>query len=69
MIKIMDDKKIKALLGKLRQPIHINYIATYILRDTMENTIEVINNLIEEGVVEESKYAKNYYGVKPQENN
>jgi hypothetical protein len=69
MIKIMDDKKIKALLGKLRQPIHINYIATYILRDTMENTIEVINNLIEEGVVEESKYAKNYYGVKSQKNN
>ena len=65
MIKIMEDKKIKALLGKLRQPIHISYISTHILRDTMENTLEVINNLIEEGVVEESKYAKNYYGVKP----
>ena len=35
----------------------------------MENTLEIINNLIEQGVVEESKYAKNYYGVKSQENN
>ena len=65
----MEDKKIKALLGKLRQTIHINYISTYILRDSMENTLEIINNLIEQGVVEESKYAKNYYGVKSQENN
>lgn len=65
----MDDKKIKALLGKLRQPIHINYISTYILRDSMENTLEIINNLIEEGVVEESKYAKYYYNVKTPENN
>jgi hypothetical protein len=65
----MEDKKIKALLGKLRQPIHISYISTHIVRDTMENTLKIINDLIEQGVVEESKYAKDYYGVKPQEKN
>jgi hypothetical protein len=35
----------------------------------MENTLEIINDLIEKGVVEESKYAKDYYGVKSQEKN
>jgi hypothetical protein len=60
----MDSKTTKTLLGKLRQPIHIDYISSYILRDTIENTLKIINNLIEEGVVEESKYAKNYYVVK-----
>jgi hypothetical protein len=65
----MEDKKIKALLGKLRQPIHISYISTHIVRDTMENTLKIINDLIEQGVVEESKYAKDYYGVKSQEKN
>jgi hypothetical protein len=60
----MDNKTTKTLLGKLRQPIHIDYISSYILRDTMENTLKIINHLIEEGVVEESKYAKNYYVVK-----
>jgi hypothetical protein len=60
----MDSKTNKTLLGKLRQPIHIDYISSYILRDTMENTLKVINTLVEEGVVEESKYAKNYYVVK-----
>jgi hypothetical protein len=65
----MEDKKIKALLGKLRQPIHISYISTHIVRDSMENTLEIINDLIEKGVVEESKYAKDYYGVKSQEKN
>jgi hypothetical protein len=60
----MEETKIKDLLGKLRQPIHINYISTYILCDTMENTLKVINNLIEEGIVEESDYSQNYYVIK-----
>jgi hypothetical protein len=60
----MEETKIKDLLGKLRQPIHINYISTYILCDTMENTLKVINNLIEEGIVEESDYSQNYYIIK-----
>ena len=64
----MDDKKTKALLAKLRQPIHIDYISSYILRESKENALKIINNLIEQGVVEESKYAENYYVVRNLQN-
>ena len=60
----MDDKKIKALLGKLRQPIHISYISKYILKESIENTMNLITKLVESDVIEESKYAKDYYVVK-----
>jgi hypothetical protein len=60
----MDNNQTKTLLGKLRQPIHIDYISKYILRDSMENTLKIINSLIEQNIIEESKYAKDYYVVK-----
>ncbi len=60
----MEEKVIKNLLGKLRQPIHIDYISKYILKESMENTMKTINKLVEDNVIEESKYAKNYYVVK-----
>lgn len=60
----MEEKTIKNLLGKLRQPIHIDYISKYILRQSMDETVNLINKLVEENIIEESKYAKNYYVVK-----
>jgi hypothetical protein len=60
----MEEKLKKTLLGKLRQPIHIEYISNYIVKKSMEETMNIINKLIEDGVSEESKYAKNYYVVK-----
>jgi hypothetical protein len=60
----MEEKLKKTLLGKLRQPIHIEYISNYIVKKSMEETMRIINKLIEDGVIEESKYAKNYYVVK-----
>jgi len=60
----MEEKVIKTLLGKLRQPIHIDYISKYILRESMENTMKTINKLVEDNIIEESKYAKDYYVVK-----
>jgi hypothetical protein len=30
----------------------------------MDDTINLINKLVEENIIEESKYAKNYYVVK-----
>lgn len=54
----------KLLLGKLRQPIHISYIANYILKEDIRKTQEIINLLIDEDVIEESKYAKEYYVIK-----
>ena len=60
----MEEKVIKNLLGKLRQPIHIDYISKYILKESIENTMNLINKLVEDNVIEESKYAKDYYVVK-----
>lgn len=60
----MDDKQTKTLLGKLRQPIHIDYIARYILKESVGETRKVLDKLIQEQVIEESKYAKDYYVVK-----
>lgn len=60
----MEEKIIKNLLGKLRQPIHVDYISNYILKESMEHTMNLITKLVEDNVIEESKYAKDYYVVK-----
>jgi hypothetical protein len=61
---MMDNKLQKQLLAKLRQPLHISYIANYILKEDMLKTKKIINFLIEQDVIEESKYAKEYYVIK-----
>ena len=60
----MDTKITKTLLSKLRQPIHIDYISKYILRIPEDETRVVLNKLMEENVIEESNYAKDYYVIK-----
>jgi hypothetical protein len=60
----MDIKSSKTLLSKLRQPIHIEYIAKYILKVSEDDARIELNKLIEENVIEESKYAKDYYVIK-----
>lgn len=60
----MDTKSTKTLLSKLRQPIHIDYIAKYILKVSEDDARIELNKLIEENVIEESKYAKDYYVIK-----
>ena len=60
----MDTKSTKTLLSKLRQPIHIDYISKYILRIPEDDTRVVLNKLINENVIEESTYAKDYYVIK-----
>jgi len=60
----MEEKATKTLMGKLRQPIHIDYISKYILKESMEETKDIINKLVEDNIIEESKYAKDYYVVK-----
>jgi phosphoribosyl-ATP pyrophosphohydrolase len=53
----MDDKTKKLLNTKLRQPVHISYISKYILKLTEKETKEILDKLIEEGVIEESPLA------------
>jgi len=60
----MDDKTKKLLNTKLRQPVHISYISKYILKMTEKETKEILNKLIDEGVIEESQLAPGYYGNK-----
>jgi len=57
----MDDKTKKLLNSKLRQPVHISYISKYILKMTEKKTKKVLDKLIDEGVIEESPLASNYY--------
>ena len=51
-------------MSKLRQPIHINYIASHILRVPESEARTILNKLKEDGIIEESKYANDYYVVK-----
>jgi hypothetical protein len=60
----MEKEAEKILISKLRQPIHIDYISQYILKLPMDKTKEIINKLIEDGVVEESGYDKDYFVIK-----
>lgn len=60
----MTPRQEKTFLNKLRQPIHISYISKYILKQDMKETKEVLQKYINEGIIEESGIAKEYYGVK-----
>ena len=54
------------LAPKMRRPIHITYLAKYILKKTIEETQEVINRGVEQGIFEEVKF-NGYYKLKHQE--
>jgi len=54
------------LLAKLRQPVHISFISTHIFKKDINETKEIINELIKDEIVEESSYAKDYYVLKNQ---
>jgi hypothetical protein len=62
--KEMTPNQEKGFLNKLRQPIHINYISTYILKVDMDETKEILQKYLDEGIIEESKISNGYYGVK-----
>jgi len=60
----MEKTQANLLLAKLRQPIHINYVSKYILKESIEQTKVILNKLIDDGVVEEYVNTKDYYVVK-----
>ena len=61
---MVDEKLIKLLSNKLRQPIHIDYISRYIIQKPIEETIQIIDKLVSQNILEESKYGKDYYVTK-----
>ena len=60
----MTPRQEKEFLNKLRQPIHISYISKYLLKTDMKETKEILKKYISEGIIEESKIADGYYGLK-----
>ena len=58
------EKTLKILEAKLRLPIHINYISEHILKKDLEETRTIINNLVLDGFIVESKTSKEYYSIK-----
>ena len=56
----------KVIEGKLRRPVHISYISRYILKLDESETRNIMNKLIESNIIEESKYASDYYVLKNQ---
>ena len=54
----------QTLISKLRRPVHITFIAQHLTKTTVEQTRIYLNELIEQGLVEESQYGKDYYVVK-----
>jgi len=49
------------LLGKLRSPIHINFIAKYILKKNLSETREILKDYMDRGLIRESNLAKDYF--------
>ena len=49
------------LLSKLESPIHISYISDYIFKLPLDISQNKIYELMEQGLIEESKYGKGYY--------
>lgn len=57
----IDQIILKTLMSKLNQPVHISYIARYILKQEYDVTKRVMKKLIEDNMVEESSMGKEYY--------
>jgi DNA-binding IclR family transcriptional regulator len=54
----------QTLLAKLRRPIHVSYISRHLVKLPIDKTMDMLNEMVEEGLVEESKYGKGYYVIK-----
>lgn len=68
MVTKLTEKEQKHLFSKLRSPLHIGYISTYVLKKSLDETKLIIDDLIQEEIIEESSYAKEYYVLKTQNN-
>jgi hypothetical protein len=47
--------------GKLRIPIHIKYIADFIVKDSIERTKKILDKLVEDNIVVEMENNKGFY--------
>ena len=47
--------------GKLRIPIHIDYISNFIVKDSVEQTKKVLDKLVEDNIIVEMENNKGFY--------
>jgi hypothetical protein len=59
----MEKNQNKLLLSKLRQPVHIDYISKYILKTSVNESKKILDKLVNDGIIVESKLSKDYYVV------
>jgi len=52
------------LLSKLRRPVHVSYISKYMVKLPMDETMNILNEMIVDNLIEESVYGKGYYVIK-----
>ena len=58
------ENELKLLQSKLRRPIHITYISEHILKKDLDETRKIINSLVSDGFIIESKSDKDYFSIK-----
>lgn len=54
----------QTLLAKLRRPVHVSYISRHLVKLPMQETLSLLGELIDEDLVEKSKYGEGYYVLK-----
>ncbi len=54
----------QTLLAKLRRPIHVSYISKHLVKLPMDETMNILNEMIVDNLIEESVYGKGYYVIK-----
>ena len=52
------------LLAKLRRPVHVSYISKYMVKLPMDETMNILNEMSVDNLIEESVYGKGYYVIK-----
>jgi len=57
----IDQITLKTMLDKMNRPVHVSYIARYILKQELDVTSRVMEHLINQNQIEESEFGKQYY--------
>ncbi len=57
----IDQVTLKTMLDKMNRPVHVSYIARYILKQELDVTNRVMEHLINQNQIEESEFGQQYY--------
>jgi hypothetical protein len=57
----IDQITLKTMLDKMNRPVHVSYIARYILKQELDVTTRVMEHLITENQIEKSEFGTQYY--------